>query len=80
MEMANSIWVLAGMSTLENPGCYFIKYASRSWEGGMRQPPCVKCRDEKEPVMPHNGFWLLRGSKYVPIHEKCIPEKDRKRD
>jgi hypothetical protein len=41
----------------------------------MRQPLCVKCKDEKEPVMPHNGFWLLRGSKYVPIHEKCMPEK-----
>jgi hypothetical protein len=46
----------------------------------MQQPLCVKCRDEKEPVMPHNGVWLLTGSKYVPIHEKCIPEKDRKRD
>jgi hypothetical protein len=46
----------------------------------MQQPLCVKCRNEKEPVMPHNGVWLLTGSRYVPIHEKCIPEKAKERD
>jgi hypothetical protein len=35
--------------------------------------------DERQ-VAKDDGVWLLTGSRYVPIHEKCVPEKAKERD
>ena len=51
---------------------------AKPYSGGPTQknPVCVECKNENEPVTPENGVWIPdRNGNSVPVHNDCAAQR-----
>jgi hypothetical protein len=51
---------------------------AKPYAGGRMQknPVCVECKNENDPVTPENGMWIPdRNGVSVPVHNGCAAQR-----